>query len=104
VRIFFREGKAKQTFSDHAELEARFGADLAARIATRLALFEAVRNLEAVPRRPPIALRQVDGSIGEFTVDLANSRKLHFLGLDGDGDQPTDDPGAVVEIEVLGVD
>lgn len=104
MRIFFRESEVQRTFNDHAKLQARFGKEVATKIATRLAVFDVVQNLGAVPRRPPISLRRVDGRTGQFTVDLANSRKLRFLGLAGDNNEPTDDPGDVVEIEVLGVD
>lgn len=104
MKIFFRESDMQRTFNDHARLQVRFGEELASKIATRLAVLDLVQNLGAVPRRPPISLRRVDGRNGQFTVDLSNSRKLRFLALDGDNNEPTDDPGVVVEIEVLGVD
>lgn len=91
-------------FNDHSILEVRYGAELATKIATRLAVFDVAQNLSVIPTRPPIGLRLVDGAKGQFTVDLAGSRRLRFIGLDRNGKNPTADPAEIEEIEVIGVD
>lgn len=103
MRIFFRDEQLQRTCNDGTRLRAQFGPELGTRIATRLAVLDGVDNLAGVPRRPPIALRHVAGSKGQFTVDLTEDRKLSFVGLDGEESGPTDDPESVVEIEVIGV-
>lgn len=104
MKILFRERQAQRTFNDHSILEVRYGSELATKIATRLAVLDVAPNLSVVPRRPPIGLRPVDGATGQFTVDLAGSRRLRFIGLDRSGTNPTADPAEIEEIEVIGVD
>jgi hypothetical protein len=91
-------------FNDYAQLEARYGAPLAVKIATRMAVLASARHLGLVPRRPPIRLRSSE-SDGQFTVDLSPPRRLRFSVLNGQLSSQNDvDEAAVEEIEVIGVD
>lgn len=78
MEIGFRDGRSHRLFNDYRQLEERYGSDLASKIATRMAVLKAAKYLSAVPERPPIRLRQSNGSPVTFTVDLTPSRKLRF--------------------------
>ena len=109
VRIRFPTSRMQRVFSDYTQLESRFGAQLAARIATRLAVLEAAKDLERVPRRPPIRLRALNGSPGRFSVDLLPPHRLTFSAVNSDscihkGRSDDVDRAKVEEIEVLGVE
>ena len=110
MRIGFRDAQTQRVFNDYKSLETRFGPQLAARIASRMAMLMAADDLGRVPRRRPIRLRPVDGSPGQFVVDLAPPLRLRFDALDGDASiGPWEDDDArrrtrIKEIEVVGVD
>jgi hypothetical protein len=107
VRIRFTDKKMQRVFNDYVQLEARFGAELATKIATRMAVLAAARDLGRIPRRPPIRLRPLDGSPGRFSVDLVPPRRLTFGALSGhagNGDGNDVDKSRIEEIEVFGVE
>jgi hypothetical protein len=96
-------------FNDYAQLESRFGVELAVKIATRMATLAAARDLGRIPRRPPIRLRSLGGSPSQYSVDLVPPHRLRFSavnvrariekwGNDNVG------RGQIEEIEVLGVE
>ena len=105
MRICFPDAGTQRVFNDYARLEARFGAELAARIATRLAVLAAARNLARVPGRPPIRLRALVGTPGQFSVDLLPPHRLRFSASNGNakGRGNDVDRTGIEEIEVLGV-
>lgn len=107
MRIRFRDDDTRRAFSEYSRLEARYGPRLAARVATRLAVLAAARNLGRVPRKPPIMLRALDGRPGQFAVDLAPPHRLLFavFGMPGrTGEECDVDKALVDDIEVLGVE
>ncbi len=106
MRICFPDARTQRVFNDYAQLEARFGAELATKIATRMAVLAAARDLGRVPGKPPIRLRALDGSPGQFSVDLLPSRRLRFGALNGalNGEECDVDKSRVKEIEVSGVE
>lgn len=107
LRIRFRDDDARRAFNAYDQLEKRYGAHLATRIATRLAVLAAARDLGRVPRKPPIRLRALDGGHGRFAVDLAPPHRLLFAvsGAHGDGGEVGHvDEALVDDIEVLGVE
>lgn len=108
VRITFPDASTQRVFSDYGQLEARFGKNLASKIATRLAALAAARNLGRIPRRPPIGLRPL-GAPGHYAVDLPPGHRLRLSAVNGngvanEGRQDDVDGGQIEEIEVLGVD
>ena len=109
MRIGFRDAQMQRVFNDYQRLEARFGPQLAARIASRMAVLVAADDLGRVPRGRSIRLRAVDGPPGRFAVDLVPPRLLRFDALDCDASTgPWEDDDArsarIKEIEVVGVD
>ena len=109
MRIGFRDAQTQRVFNDYERLEACFGPQIAARIASRMAVLTAADDLGRVPRRRPIRLRPIDGAPGQFAVDLAPPLRLRFDALDGDasiGSWEDDDARRtrIKEIEVVGVD
>jgi len=107
LRIRFRDDVTRRTFNEYGQLEKLYGHLVAERIATRLAVLSAARDLGRVPRKPPIRLRALDGGQGGFAVDLAPPRRLLFAapGMHGrTGEEGDVDEALVDEIEVLGVE
>jgi hypothetical protein len=103
VRICFPDATTQRVFNDFQKLEQRYGPVLAIRIATRLSVLAAARQLSLVPRRAPIRLRCHDNSRGAFTVDLSIRHRLSFHALDISTWLHTLDKSAIEEIEVTGV-
>jgi len=105
VRISFSDAGTQQVFNSYARLEAQYGASLAVKIATRLAVLASARHLGLVPQRPPIRLRVSDDRPWHFTVDLIVPRRLRFCpsNLPVGGDRSLD-ARLVEEIDVVGVD
>lgn len=109
MRISFPDARTQRVFNDYDQLEAHFGAQLAAQIATRMAVLAAAKDLGRVPYRPPIRLRALKESPGQFSVDLMAPHRLRFgvadshAGVDkkGKGDV---DRTRIEEIEVFGVE
>jgi len=107
LRISFSDNETRRMFNDYGLLEAQFGPELAVRIATRLAVLAAARDLGRVPRRPPIRLRPTGGGRGRFAVDLAPARRLLFTASvvrGRNGEERDVDEALVEEIEVSGVE
>jgi len=106
VQICFPDAGTHRIFNDYTQLEARFGPELAASIATRLAVLAAARNLGRVPDRPPIRLCTLIGTPGQFSVDLLPPRRLRFSASNGSAKGRGNDVDriGIEEIEVLGVD
>ncbi len=109
MRICFPDARMQRVFNDFAQLEARFGAELATSIATRMAVLAAARNLGRVPARPPIRLRALNGLPGQYSVDLLPPRRLRFGALNGyvvvhKGEKNDAHGIQIEEIEVLGVE
>jgi hypothetical protein len=103
------DSKTQRVFNDYDQLEVHFGAQLAAQIATRMAVLAAAKNLERVPRRPPIRLRALKESSGQFSVDLVAPHRLRFGVVDShagiDKKEKDDvDRTRIEEIEVFGVE
>jgi len=78
VRVCFPNAVMSALFNTHAELERRFGARRADRIAMLLQVLLAARHLGDVPAGPPIRLRIVGGIPAEFTVALGTAKRLRF--------------------------
>lgn len=99
VKILFPDANLQRVFNHYPSLEARYGEDLAMKIAVRMSLLSAARHLGLIPRRPPIRLKPVDGSNVQYTVDLILPRRLRFGALKGKSA-----PKQVEEIQILAVD
>ena len=105
MKVGFRDGRVQRLFNDHAKLEARYGADVAIRIATRMALLTVARNLSVLPARPPIGFKAVDDEPGHFTVDLKAPLCLRFIGQGWKSRRSKANTlGQIEEIEVIGVE
>lgn len=105
MRIRFSDSVIESDFRELDRLERRYGSALAARIATRIGVLIAARNLDEVPIESPIRLRTFDTRTGQFTVDLGRSNRLRFRACKGYAQRN----GQIVyrtveEIEVRGVD
>lgn len=78
MKIGFPNRSVQRLFNIHERLEQRFGETLAARIAGRMAVLAVARNLEALPKEPPIGFRAEPGSANLYGVDLPGGRRLIF--------------------------
>lgn len=100
--VGFRDPRTQSLFNEHAKLEARYGAALALKASTRLAVLAAARDLSLLPSSPPIGFRPAgDGGEG-YTVDLGPTHRLRFVGLGA----PARRRGlsAIDRVEVLGIE
>jgi hypothetical protein len=105
VRIRFQNDATRAEFNEHARLERRFGAALAARIGTRMQVLSAAHHLGHVPTDRPIRLRIIDVEAAQFSVALGSSKRLRFQATEGYSRRNGRiDFETVEEIEVLGVD
>lgn len=105
MEIRFSDSAIELDFRELARLERRYGSALAARIATRIGVLIAARNLAEVPLESPIRLRTFDTRKGQFTVDLSRSNRLRFGAYKGYAQRNGEIVYRTVEeIEVLGVD
>jgi plasmid maintenance system killer protein len=109
VRIGFRDATTQRVFNDYAQLESRYGVALAVKIATRLATLAAARDLGRIPRRPPIRLRSLVGSPGQYSVDLLPPHRLRFSAVNlrariEKSENDNVEKGRIEEIEVIGVE
>lgn len=100
MEISFCDARLCAVFNSIRLLHQSYGQEVAHSIALRMCVLSAAPTLIAVPRKPPISLRDDEGT---YTVRLAKARLLRF--------QPSQrDAGASVEIEkvvaieILGVD
>jgi hypothetical protein len=105
MKIVFRTARLQRLFNDHAQLEARYGRDVAEKIATRMALLSVARHLGLLPARPPIRFRRRDDTSDVFTVDAGVRHRLQFVGVSGKAraGKPTA-PAKIEEIEMIGVE
>lgn len=105
MKVGFRDARVQGLFNDHAGLEARYGSEIAAKVATRMALLVAANNLAVLPRQSPVGFQAVSNAPGHFTMDLGDNHRLRFVACDGG--KPPQKPGElhhVEEIEVIGVE
>lgn len=71
--------KLRKTFNSEAELKKAYGADMARKIAMRMAVLRAAATLSLVPATPPDRCHQLTGDRdGQFAVDLVHPRRLVF--------------------------
>lgn len=105
MKIGFRDDRTQRLFNDHVRLEARYGSDVADKIASRMALLSIVPNLAKLPARPPIRFRLDPRSLGLFAVDVGAVHRLRFSGV-GEKAKRRKAPAleAIEEIEVIGIE
>lgn len=105
MKVGFQDSRTRQLFNDHVRLEARYGSDVADRIASRMALLSVAANLAKLPARPPIHFRP-DGHTSElFTLDVGAQHRLRFKGVGGKakrGKAPALE--TIEEIQVIGIE
>ena len=105
MKIGFRDGGTQQLFNDHVRLEARYGSEVADKIASRMALLSVAKSLGQLPTCAPIRLRPYDGVPGLFTMDLGRQHRLQLLAI-GEKAAPGGPlvPEATKEIQVIGIE
>ena len=105
MRVGFFDNRIQRLFNDHERLEARYGAEVAIRIATRMAMLVVAKNLSVLPARLPIGFRAILDTPDHFSVDLGDPHSLRFVGLDGRARRrKADKLRHIEEIEVIGVE
>jgi plasmid maintenance system killer protein len=109
VRIGFPDASIQRVFNDYVQLESRYGVELAVKIATRMATLAAARDLGRIPSRPPIRLRSLGGSPGQYSVDLLPPHRLRFSAVNlrpriEKSENDNVDRSRIEEIEVIGVE
>lgn len=105
MKVGFCDSRTERLFNDHERLEARYGAELAIRIATRMAMLVTAKNLSVLPIRAPIGFQAIGGKPDHFSVDLGAPYCLRFVGLDGRvRRRKADKLRYIEEIEVIGVE
>jgi len=103
VRIGFASAAAARTFSEFELMTRAFGAEVAYKLANRLALLSAANNLALVPTSPPIALRPLNGEAAGFTVAVSAKLRLVFTALDG-GPVRAPTLAKITAIEIKGIE
>jgi hypothetical protein len=103
VRIGFLSAEAARTFSEFELMTRAFGAEVAYKLANRLALLSAAGNLALVPTTPPIALRPLDGEAAGFAVTICPAMRLAFTALDAAAARQRA-LAKITEIEIRGVE
>ena len=73
---------------------------LARSISIRMSVLAGAPRLSDVPTRAPIRLRPQKGG---FTVNLIETRRLHFQAVGANGAEPPSDLAEIEAIEILGV-
>lgn len=105
MKVGFCDSRTQRLFNDHERLEARYGAEVAIRIATRMAMLVVAKNLSVLPVRSPIGFRAIVDTPDHFSVDLGAPNYLRFVGLDGRARRrKADKLRHIEEIEVIGVE
>lgn len=105
MKIVFRDSRTQQLFNDHYRLEARYGSDVADKVASRMALLSIAPNLSKLPARPPIGFRPDDGTPGLFTIDVGAEHRLRFRCVDGKAKRGKASAlDTVEEIQVIGIE
>ena len=104
MKVGFPNGRTQRLFNDPVRLEARYGSDVAEKIALRMAVLAVAKNLAVVPTRSPIRLRGDGDSAGRFQVDLVGARRLVFTATMADTTRVrANSLIKIQEIEVIGV-
>ena len=101
--VGFRDPRTQRLFNEHEKLEARYGASLALKAATRLAVLAAARDLSVLPSAPPIGFRALAGAAGQYSIDLGPTHRLRFFGACASA-RRRNDLAAIDRIEVLGIE
>lgn len=105
VKIGFHDDRTWRLFNDHVRLEARYGSDVADKIASRMALLSIAPNLAKLPARPPIRFRRDARMSGQFLLDIGAEHSLRFSGV---GERAKSRKATALEtieeIEVIGIE
>jgi hypothetical protein len=89
-------------FGEFALMERAFGAEVAYKLANRLALLSAADTLALVPTTPPIKRRLLNRD-GRFAVSVSAKLELVFRPLSGDAGEARDLRG-ITAIQIEGVE
>ncbi|RUX21593.1 hypothetical protein EOA27_05660 [Mesorhizobium sp. M2A.F.Ca.ET.037.01.1.1] len=100
MEISFCDDQLCAVFNSYRLLRKVYGQELAHSIALRMGVLSAAPSLVAVPRKPPIRLRDEKGT---YTVNLAKSRRLRFQSLQN-ADGTAVDIEQITAIQILGLD
>ncbi len=107
MEFWFASAKLKKQLSDQKAMARTFGAQVARRLKSRLAVLSNAQCLADVPRAPPDRCHQLSGDRDEhFAVDVSSNRRLEFephhdpIPRHDDGGVDLD---RVTEIKLLGV-
>ncbi len=104
MEIGFSDAKLQRLFCDFRALKLQYGREMAAVISRRLGLLKAAPNLESIPRRPPISLSRVDGTLNRYTIALNSTHRLSFISGDLGRLSSHKKAAEVPTIEILGVE
>jgi len=100
VEISFCDAKTCAVFNSLSALRAKYGVEIAGSIVVRMGVLNAAPVLAAVPRKPPINLTTDEG---DYTVSLAQSRRLRFR-PDQKASSSLTKPSKVTAIQIIGVE
>lgn len=95
MEILFSDKTVRDLCCSKAQLQRRFGVDLAKRICCRLSVLKGTPTLAQVPTVPPIGLMLL-GADRTYSVRLGFGQELVFRAC-GSGD-----PNTIKEIEIIG--
>ncbi len=105
MKVGFQDDRTQRLFNDHVRLEARYGSDVADKIASRMALLSIAPNLAKLPARPPIRFRPDPRTSGLFVLDVGAEYRLRFWGV---GEKAKRGKASALEtieeIEVIGIE
>lgn len=105
MKIGFQDGRTQRLFNDHIRLEARYGSEVANKIASRMALLSIAPNLAKLPARPPIRFRPDPRTSELFVLDVGAEHRLRFSGVDGKAKRGKRSAlETIEEIEVIGIE
>jgi hypothetical protein len=90
-------------FGEFELMTRAFGAEVAYKLANRLALLSAADNLALVPTSPPIGCRPLDGAGTRFVVEVSPKHLLVFSAL-GTGASRATELAKITAIEIRGVE
>lgn len=105
MKIGFHDDRTQRLFNDHVRLEARYGSDVADKIASRMALLSIAPSLAKLPARPPIRFRLDARTPGQFVLDIGAEHRLRFSGV-GEKAKRGKAPAleTIKEIQVIGIE
>lgn len=103
MKIGFRDTTTALLFNDYAELEARFGAEPAEKIASRMGILSVAKNLGCLPSRAPIGFSCDDAANQLFGVDAGPMHRLQFRAVVAKGRRKKAASNQIEEIIVSGV-